>query len=143
MMRGNRICRRPALTCWIVRPEPQVITRATASPGPATGSGTSTSSNGVFGPRSSIAFMETPARVLDRLPSYRSRSPGCRAAGPSWSFRLDARLCHHGGPFLGLGRKEAAERIGRHRLRLRAELFQGLTHLRRVHAFVERGVELG
>src|SRR6188508_3663515 len=39
MIRGNWIFRRPALACWMVSPAPQVITRATASPGPATGSG--------------------------------------------------------------------------------------------------------
>ena len=54
---GNSACLRPALMCWIVNPDPQVMTRATASPGPATGSGSSTNSNGVLGVRSSIAFM--------------------------------------------------------------------------------------
>src|SRR5262245_10471819 len=41
----------------MVSPDPQVITRATASPGPATGSGRLVSSNGMFGPRSSMAFI--------------------------------------------------------------------------------------
>src|SRR6516162_4205827 len=44
----------------MVSPEPQVSTRATASPAPATGSGRSTSSNGVFGACSNIAFMAAP-----------------------------------------------------------------------------------
>ena len=57
MMRGNWTFRRPALTCWMVRPAPQVMTRATASPGPATGSGRCSNSNGRFGPRNTIAFM--------------------------------------------------------------------------------------
>ena len=58
MMRGNWTFRRPAFTCWMVKPAPQVMTRATASPGPATGSGRSTRSNGRFGPFSTIAFMQ-------------------------------------------------------------------------------------
>ena len=33
MMRGNVTFRRPALACWMVSPAPQVMTRATASPG--------------------------------------------------------------------------------------------------------------
>src|SRR5450759_4125642 len=57
MMAGNLAAMRPALMCWMVKPDPQAITRATASPGPATGSGTSVNSNGVFGPFRTIAFI--------------------------------------------------------------------------------------
>ena len=60
MMRGNCTFRRPALACWMVRPAPQVMTRATASPGPATGSGRCSSWNGRFGPFNTIAFMGFP-----------------------------------------------------------------------------------
>src|ERR1039458_5205553 len=41
----------------MVRPEPHANTRATASPGPATGSGMSTKSNGVLAARSTNARM--------------------------------------------------------------------------------------
>src|SRR5450759_1591701 len=57
MMAGNLAAMRPALMCWMVKPDPQAITRATASPGPATGSGTSVNSNRVFGPFRTIAFI--------------------------------------------------------------------------------------
>src|SRR6516162_7440189 len=70
MTRGNGIARRPALACWMVSPDPQVMTRATASPG--AGSGSSTGSNGSFAPRSSIAFMRL--HPLPR-PDY---GAGCR-----------------------------------------------------------------
>src|SRR3974390_1286312 len=43
----------------MVSPEPHASTRATASPGPATGSGMSTSSNGV------LAALSTNARMID------------------------------------------------------------------------------
>src|ERR1017187_10550877 len=43
----------------MVSPQPHAITRATASPGPATGSGMSTSSNGV------LAALSTNARMAD------------------------------------------------------------------------------
>ena len=56
---------RPALMCWIVSPEPQASTFATASPGPATGSGISTRSNGVAGALRIIAFILTPDHSLN------------------------------------------------------------------------------
>ena len=58
MIRGNSADILPVLMCWIVKPEPQAMTRTTASPVPATGSGTWVNSNGVSGSFRTIAFME-------------------------------------------------------------------------------------
>src|SRR5262245_55253142 len=66
----------------MVSPAPQVMTRATASPGPAAGSGTWTSSNGSFGPRRSIAFMVRPfAATRTRVSSAQNR---VRVAAAIW-----------------------------------------------------------
>src|ERR1700690_1345367 len=94
MMRGNLACRRPALMCWIVKPDPQVMTRATASPGPAAGSGTVTISNGVLGPRNTIAFMNgapfacAPCHVISIDGHWQD----------SWKRERDNDQCSHDRP---------------------------------------------
>src|SRR5512134_3035177 len=70
MMRGNSAAMRPALMCWIVRPDPQASTRATASPGPATGSGTCASTKGVLGPLRTIAFTDALLVVPESVPEH-------------------------------------------------------------------------
>jgi hypothetical protein len=62
----------------MVKPAPQVMTRATASPGPALGSGRSTRSNGRFGPFSTIAFMQAPCLDFTE-PSQRDFNGGAAA----------------------------------------------------------------
>jgi hypothetical protein len=58
MMRGNVAGARPARMCSIVSPAPQANTRATASPGPAFGSGRSSMTNGAFAACRTMAFIE-------------------------------------------------------------------------------------
>ena len=53
----------PGLGVLDGRPAPQVMTRATASPGPAAGSERCSNWNGRFGPVNTIAFMGFPHRL--------------------------------------------------------------------------------
>src|SRR5262245_64366553 len=72
----------------MVRPEPQVITRATASPGPATGSRMLVNSNGMFGPRSSMAFIyDSPTRGREFVGWAKRSVP---TAANAWARRFAA-----------------------------------------------------
>src|SRR5262245_53080058 len=79
----------------MVKPEPQVMTRATASPGPATGSGISTSSKGVFGARNTMAFMSVPStddRPVDLHPLHGDAAKIAPKYGRAYRFVRTAAI---------------------------------------------------